>query len=49
MFQVSSVIVNCHRSRRNGAAVPSETLFKVAADSYGKKTPKEMEQLVRVL
>ena len=45
--QASSVIVNCHRSRRNGAAVPAELLFKVASDSYGKKTPKEMEQMVR--
>lgn len=48
LFQHAPAIVNCHKAQKNGAAVTSEALFKVAADSNGRKTPKEMEELVNL-
>ena len=40
-LQVSSFIVNCHRSIKNGAAVEMDVLTKKIADSYGHGKSKE--------
>jgi chromatin licensing and DNA replication factor 1 len=41
LILVAPYIVNCHRSVKNGAAVPIDTLTKIVADSYGQGKTKE--------
>merc|ERR1712141_77520 len=41
LILVAPYIVNCHRSVKNGAAVPIDTLTKIVADSFGHGKTKE--------
>jgi len=48
LVSLSTVIVNCHRAHRKGAAVPIDTLAQVTSDSCGRKSKAAMLPLIRL-
>ena len=48
LVPLATVIVNCHRNQRKGAAVPLDALCRVTADSHGKKSVQEMTKLIEM-
>lgn len=46
------MIINCYKSekqRQNKAALEINDFIKFVADAYGRKSPREMENLIRYL